>query len=185
MPRAKKTAGTAVDRRNGQRAIVGVVPGLKVDRFNPPEGLCDEALAAWGAFWDDRQAMLLTPSAKVVLLRWVTALDRYLRTSAEADLEPLIDGSQGQQVLNPLYRVAELSRSTLDACERQLGIGGLNAASLGLAAISEARSLQQMNARYAGSEGGGDGQHDTAATEQDPRLKIVDGTSSTGARTTR
>jgi hypothetical protein len=169
VPRAKKTAGTAIDKRNGQRALLGVVPGLKVEWFAPPEGLCDAAVAAWEAFWVDRQAMLLTPSAKVVLLRWVDALDRYFRTLGDADSSPLVDGSQGQEVLNPLYRVAEQMRATVEACERQLGVGGLNASQLGLAAISEARSLQDMNARYGGA-GGDDGDQ---AEEQDPRRRAI------------
>ena len=157
-----------MDKRNGQRAPLGLIPGLKVDRFDPPEGLCDAAVAAWDDFWADRQAVLLTPSAKVVLLRWVDALDRYLRTLGDADLSPLVDGSQGQEVLNPLYRVAEQMRATVEACERQLGIGGLNASQLGLAAISEARSLQDMNARYGGAGGDGD-----QAEERDPRRRVV------------
>jgi hypothetical protein len=168
VPRAKKTAGTAVDKRNGQRTLLGVIPGLKVERFDPPEGLCAAAVAAWEAFWVDRQAVLLTPSAKVVLLRWVDALDRYFRTLGKADEEPTSTGSQGQEVENPLYKVADKARATVEACERQLGIGGLNASQLGLAAISEARSLQDMNARYGGSSGDGD-----QVEERDPRRRAI------------
>jgi hypothetical protein len=172
VPRARKLAGTAVDKRNGQRADLGMVPGLKVERFDPPADLCDQAAAAWEAFWSDRQALLLTPSAKVVLLRWADALDRYFRTLHEADEEPTSAGSMGQQVLNPLYKAAEQARATVEACEKQLGIGGLNAASLGIAAITEARSLREMNARY----GGADGNRDNAQAT-DPRLRVVRGRS--------
>lgn len=169
MPRAKKTAGTAVDKRNGQRALE-VVGGLKVEKFPAPRGTCKAAKVAWDAFWEDRPAALLTPAAKVVLLRWIDALDRYLRTTAEADKSPLVEGSQGQGVMNPLYKVAEQALKTVTDCERQLGIGGLNAASLGLAAISEQRSLRDMNARY-----GGYGDDDAAEEEADPRLRVVKG----------
>lgn len=151
MPRAKKVAGTAVDTRNGQQ-ILGVVAGLKVEKFSPPRGLSKPARDAWAAFWQDRPAHLVTPAVKVVLLRWIDALDRYLRTIGEADESPLVPGSQDQMVMNPLYRIAEQALATVHACERQLGIGGLNAASLGLAAISEQRSLAQMNARYSGPD---------------------------------
>lgn len=171
MPRARKLAGTAVDKRNGQRADLGVVTGLKVERFAPPADLCPEAAAAWEAFWSDRQALLLTPSAKVVLLRWVDALDRYFRTLGEADAAPVSEGSMGQKVLNPLYKLAEQARATVEACEKQLGIGGLNASQLGIAAITEARSLREMNARY-GQAGGG-----SKEQEQDPRLRVVKGMS--------
>lgn len=170
MPRAKKPAGTAVDARNGQRAL-SVVGGLTVEKFAPPGGMSPAARAAWDAFWEDRPARLVTPAAKVVLLRWVDALDRYLRTIAEADQSPLVMGSQGQEVLNPLYRVAEQALATVHACERQLGVGGMNAAALGLAAISEARSLADMNARYT------DDRRDSAddGDEADPRLRIAGG----------
>jgi phage terminase small subunit len=169
MPRAKKTAGTAIDKRNGQQ-VLGVVAGLKVEKFTAPRGLSKPAKAAWDDFWEDRPAHLVTPAAKVVLLRWIDALDRYLRTIAEADTQPLVTGSQGQEVINPLYKVAEQAMATVRDCEKQLGIGGLNAASLGLAAISEQRSLAQMNARY--SEPGEVEEDD----EPDPReqgLRIV------------
>jgi hypothetical protein len=170
MPRPKKTVGTAVDKRNGQR-VLGVIQGLKVERFEPPAELCKAATVAWDAFWGDRQAALLTPSAKVVLLRWVDALDRYFRTLAEADQEPVASGSHGGTVLNPLYKVAEQARATVEACERQLGIGGLNAASLGIAAITEARSLRDMNARYGDSDGAnGDAQPEPI---KDPRVRVV------------
>lgn len=164
MARAKKAAGTAVDPRNGQRAL-DVISGSQVDRFGPPRGVCKAAKDAWEAFWDDRPAALLTPAAKVVLLRWVDALDRYLRTVSAADDEPLVLGSQGQQVINPLYKIAASALTTVEACEKQLGIGGLNAASLGLAAISERRSLQEMNARY--------GEYGHSDDEPDPRLRVV------------
>lgn len=167
MPRPKKTAGTTIDKRNGQR--VGVInnPG-GVERFNAPAHVCTAARDAWDGFWDDRPALLLTPAAKVVLLRWVDALDRYLRATTEADQQPIVEGSQGQQVVNPLYKVAQTALTTVTDCEKQLGIGGLNAANLGLAAISEQRSLQQMNARY----GGGHTDHPDTEDE-DPRLTII------------
>jgi hypothetical protein len=169
VPRAKKTAGTAVDARNGQQ-VLGVVAGLKVEKFPPRRGLSKPAKDAWNEFWEDRPALLITPAAKVVLLRWIDALDRYLRTIAEADQSPLVEGSQGQEVINPLYRVAEQAMTVVDRCEKQLGIGGLNAASLGLAAISEQRSLAQMNARYSEP---GEAEEGDEPDPRDPRLRVV------------
>jgi hypothetical protein len=106
-----------------------------------------------------------------VLLRWVDALDRYVRATAEADREPLVAGSTGQMAPNPLHRIAEQALKTTEAAEKQLGIGGLNAAALGLAAISERRSLAEMNARYTGTNGPeGSGRGD----DEDPRLTVID-----------
>lgn len=166
MPRPKKSAGTAADKRNGQRLVdVGPAPG-GVQKADPPEHVCEQARQAWDDFWADRPALLMTPSSRVVLVRWVDALDRYLRTTAEADRQPLVEGSQGQMVVNPLYKIAQSALTTVTDCERQLGIGGLNAANLGLAAISEKRSLQEMNARYGGDPSGDDG----SGEEEDPRI---------------
>lgn len=172
MPRAKKPPGAAIDKRNGAKALLTSVSSGSVERFSPPPKLCAAARRAWDEFWDDRPALLLTPSAKVVLIRWVVALDRYLRTSAEADKEPLVTGSQGQDVVNPLYRVAEQAMAIVDRCEKQLGIGGLYASQLGLAAVSERRSLADMNARYGP---GGDDADDDEEEDGDPRLRVVQG----------
>lgn len=167
MPRTRKPPGTAVDKRNGAR-LVSVSAGT-VEKLPAPRGLSAPAKRAWAAFFEDRQAALLTASGRVVLLRWVDALDRYLRTLAEADKRPLVTGSTGQQVINPLYKIADSARAVLEACERQLGIGGLYAANLGLAAVSEAKSLADMNARYSEPEGGEDD------ADTDPRVvHIVD-----------
>lgn len=170
MPRPKKPAGTTADKRNGQRADLAPASGGAVERFDPPDDLCAEARDAWEAFWADRPALLLTPSARVVLLRWAEALNRYLLTTREADQEPLLTGSTGQQVANPLYRVAEQALRTVEACEKQLGVGSLNASNLGLAAISERRSLADMNARYGGGQRGSSNQEQ----DEDPRLTVID-----------
>jgi hypothetical protein len=175
MPRPKKPAGTAADKRNGRREVdLGPQPNRLVEKFDPPNSVCDEALDAWDLFWQDNQSLLLTPSSRVVLVRWVEALDRYIRSTAAADLEPLVEGSTGQMVVNPMYKIADQALRTIEACEKQLGIGGLNASTLGLAAISEKRSLADMNARYANPRsGGGGGDDDQGPDEDDPRLKVI------------
>ncbi|MGH7484207.1 MAG: hypothetical protein ACREMY_01215 [bacterium] len=163
MPRHKKPPGTAVDRRNGQQTADVPDTGA-VERFEPPEHIGEAARDAWDAFWSDRPALLLTPSSRVVLVRWVDSLNRYLVTLAEADECPITTGSTGQQIVNPLYKIAEQARSTMEACEKQLGIGSLNASSLGMAAIQERKSLADMNARYSG------GVSDDPTPEDDPRI---------------
>lgn len=172
MPRTRKLPGTAVDKRNGQRAdltAVGAGSTGTVGRFDPPAGLSAPALAAWEDFWADRPALLLTPSSKVVLLRWIDALERQARALRAADADPLVTGSTGQAALNPLYRLAESCRATIVDCEKQLGIGGVNASALGLAAITERRSLADLNAKY-GTPAGGEPDRD-----DDPRIRVIDG----------
>lgn len=145
MPRTKKAAGTAVNPRNGRRADLAVVQGT---RFDPPEGLCDEAIDAWSCYWEDTVSSVQTPVDKAVILRWIREMDRYLRLSAEADLNPVVRGSQGQPVENPLYATAYKALAVVQACEKQMGMGALNRSALGIAVITERRSLADMNARY-------------------------------------
>jgi phage terminase small subunit len=162
MPRTKKAAGATVDRRNGRRADLTAMAG---QRFEPPDGLSDEALAAWDAYWSDTVASVGTPVDRALLVRWVTELDRYLRTVAEADRDPLATGSTGQMVENPLYKVAYRALDAVERCERQMGVGGLNRSNLGIAVLAERRSLAEMNARYGGRD---DGSAEFA--EVDPRV---------------
>jgi P27 family predicted phage terminase small subunit len=136
-----------------------------------PDGLCPEARAQWDAYWSDAAATVQTPADRGVVLRWVDAVDRYLRTIGEADSQPLVEGSTGQLVENPLYKIAEKALGTIERCEKQLGVGALNRAGLGIAVITEQRSLAEMNARY----GGDVGDDDEAPTEEDPRLQVIEG----------
>lgn len=162
MPRTKKAAGTAADPRNGRRADLTPVAG---GRFDPPEGLSVEATALWEAYWDDTVSSVQTPVDRGVLTRWITEYDRYLRTVAEADKQPLVFGSTGQQVENPLYKIAYRALDAAERCERQMGVGPLYRSNLGIAVITEQKSLQQMNSRY----GGGDVRPDRPA-RADPRV---------------
>ncbi len=161
MPRTKKPAGTTVDPRNGRRAGLTLAEG---GRFDPPEGVSDEALVLWNAYWSDTVSMAQTRADRGVLIRWITEYDRYLRTVAEADERPLVLGSTGQQVENPLYKIAYRALDAAERCEKQMGVGALYRSNLGIAVITEQKSLQQMNSKYGGA---GDVQRDP---RPDPRV---------------
>jgi P27 family predicted phage terminase small subunit len=160
MPRTKKAAGTTADPRNGRRAVLAPVAGGRIDA---PDGLSDEATALWDAYWEDAVATVATPVDRGLLIRWITEYDRYLRTVAEADKQPLVFGSTGQQVENPLYKIAYRALDAAERCERQMGVGPLHRSNLGIAVITEQKSLREMNSRY----GGGDVQRDP---RPDPRV---------------
>lgn len=165
MPRTRKPAGTAVDKRNGHRAELLLVAG---ERFDPPEGLTDVALAMWDAYWDDQVSAVITGVDRALLTRWVTEYDRYLRTISEADRRPLVEGSMGQLVENPLYKIGYRALEAAERLERQLGIGPLHRSNLGIAVISERKSLADMNARYGGA--GDDDQRPALKPVKDPRV---------------
>jgi P27 family predicted phage terminase small subunit len=170
MPRTKKPAGTTVDKRNGRQVDL-VLAATSIVRPDLPADLCAEAVEQWDAFWADSASSVQTSADRGVLLRWIDAINRYLRTIGEADQQPLVEGSTGQLVENPLYKIADRALGTIERCEKQLGIGALNRAGLGIAVMSGQRSLADMNARY----GGGDNDPATGQIETDPRLGILDG----------
>jgi len=127
----------------------------------------------WELYWGSAAATVQSQADRGVLIRWIDAVDRYFRLMGEADKKPLVRGSQDQEVANPLYAIAEKALRTIETCEKQLGIGALNRSSLGIAVITEQRSLADMNARY----GNDDDEDDVgqSAEEADPRLAVVSG----------
>jgi P27 family predicted phage terminase small subunit len=169
MPRTKKPAGTTVDPRNGRRADLAVVAG---ERFEAPEQVCDEAKTAWDCYWDDRVAQVQTPVDRAVLTRWITEMDRYLRLMQAADAEPVVRGSQGQPVENPMYGTAYKALAAVQACEKQMGMGALNRSALGIAVITESKSLQDLNSRFGGGPGA-----DLRAVDSPPAAdpRVIDG----------
>jgi P27 family predicted phage terminase small subunit len=171
VPRTKKPAGTAVDRRNGRKVTeLRPVEGGKIDA---PAGLSADVLVLWDAYWDDAASGVQTPADRGVLLRWITEYDRYLRLIAEADKQPLVFGSQGQSVANPLYKLADRALAAAERCEKQMGVGALNRSNLGIAVISEQKSLAQMNAKYGGGDADGS---PTAPPQSRPDPRVIEGT---------
>jgi P27 family predicted phage terminase small subunit len=166
VPRSKKPPGQAIDKRNGQRAVL-VPVGENAEPVLPPDmHLCDEAREQWRLYWASGAATVQTPADRGVVLRWVDSINRYLKLIGEADEEPTVTGSTGQTVLNPLYRAAEMALGTIERCEKQMGIGALNRAGLGIAVLTEQRTLADMNAAYGSSGDNGDSGPDPRLTDQ-------------------
>jgi phage terminase small subunit len=155
MGRTMKPAGTAVNPRNGRRVELPAGPSsgppvIDRDRFQPL------ALEMWDAYWADGASVTQTPADTMFARIWVEGYDDYLRKKAEADLKPLVKGSMGQQVANPLYSVAKDSLNQAIQAARQLGIGAKNRADLGITLLAEKQALDDINARYVDSEGADD-----------------------------
>lgn len=155
MPRTKKAAGTAVDKRNGRRTELAAAEQLR--RFGLPrrgdgEPWRLETRKAWAAMWRDPVASLLSVADRPVLLRWAGALHRAEVAYELADAEPMVSGSQGQEVGNPLYAVAEGQIRIAQQCEAQIGIGALHRARLGIEFTAAQRSLADLNAALEGGD---------------------------------
>lgn len=165
----RKPPGTAVDARNGQKAPLSVIEGsVNPMRFEPPKAIGQLALRQWNDYWDDQVSYLVTPADKMTLVRWIETVDRYFTVMGIADKNPMTRGSTHNDVVNPLYNLGLKMMAEISKLEAQLGIGPKNRAALGIAVLSERRSLQDLNAAFEPDEGAND-------DGDDPRLKIISG----------
>ena len=153
MPRTKKPAGQAVDRRNGRQLELAAhaLRPFSLPRRDPPWH--PETRKAWAALRKDSVWSVLTPVDRPVVLAWAQALDRATRFYELAEAEPMVEGSTGQWRKNPLWEVAEHEFQRAERAGRQIGVGALNRANLGLAVIEQKRSLDALNAQLKQREG--------------------------------
>lgn len=160
----KKPPGTAVDKRNGQK--VELRPG-KLTRFDPPAGLSELARTTWDAYWDDPVSELATPADRSLLLRWIGLVDRYHFLIGKAMAEPEVLGSTKQKQASPFFTLAMGHENAISKIEAQLGIGPKNRAALGIAVLSERKTLADLNREFEDGTIGGelDGDED-----EDPRV---------------
>ena len=133
--------------------------------FDPPENLCAEAMAQWDAYWSDPVSTSPTAADRGVVLRWIESLNRYVLYQRAADEEPVVRGSMGQPVKNPMHALATEALAVVERCEKQLGIGGKNRADLGIAIVAGQKSLAELNAAYQESDA-----DEEPAAEEDPRV---------------
>jgi hypothetical protein len=155
MPRTKKPAGTAVNPRNGRQVelestAVGAEPDIDRSKFEPM------ALAMWDSYWDDAISSTQTPADIMVALNWIENYNDYRLHKAAADQEPLVEGSMGQIVANPLYAVANQALQAAERAAKQMGIGAKNRADLGVTIVQGKQALDELNRRYLGEEGADD-----------------------------
>lgn len=155
----KKLPGTAVDPRNGGKyelQSVNSKPLLIPDDVK--KKLSAEALIRWEEFRSSPVAKTLDPTDYLIAIRWIEAVNRSIILIREADEEPIVTGSTGNSIANPLYKIADSQTVIAEKCERQLGIGPKNRADLGVQLVAGKPSLQQMNKDFG-----------LVASEEDPR----------------
>lgn len=174
MPRkgsrsVKKAPGTAADPRNGGKAVLSLVDGQRSPfYFEPPKPIGPEALRQWEDYWSDPVSHLVTAADRTLLIRWIENVDRYLTIMRAADQNPITRGSTHNDIANPLYSLGTKLEAEITKAEAQLGIGPKNRAALGIAVLSERRSLQDLNREYEDEPEGGEG-----GADEDPRLKVL------------
>lgn len=152
MPRTKKPAGTAVDKRNGRQGVLtGEGTGLSWFDLPPRRpAWSPETRAALEALRRDPVTQVITEVDGPVILRWCDSIDRAARALRRADRKPVVLGGNGQATEHPSYITARSAIMTAEKCEVQLGIGAKNRAMLGLTVGQAQKSLAELNAALMG-----------------------------------
>ncbi len=129
MPRSARPAGFTADPRNGRK---GRLVASDVSVPDPPPKLSSWAIDRWLDFWSGPAAKVMSSADLPVAERWILCLDRWRSVSAEAAADPLVEGSQQQMVMNPLWKVSEMLAKQIRECEQTIGVGPLFRSALGV-----------------------------------------------------
>ena len=146
---AKKPADK---RQNRATKDLGVLPQIAVDPRSipmPPSHLTERWVKSWEVFWSSPFAQVVQPAQYPALERLFSMYEERERMDIYLREEPMTTGSQGQKILNPMYR----QRTAVDAEIRQLedrfGLHPKAGLQLGIVYGEAARSLEELNARIA------------------------------------
>lgn len=124
----------------------------------PPAGLSPRGRVRWRQYWRSEVARLADPVIdRPCVERWIRCLDQYEQILPQVTAEPLVPGSMGQPVLNPLAGFAQQLLAEIRRAEQELGLTPLARLRLGItlgearvvAARAEAMRAQQQAAEMA------------------------------------
>lgn len=140
MPRAKKPDPIHREKPKAPdlRLYVSEVPAAD-------DSWTDDVRAAWVAFWGSEIAPLVSVNLHLQPLRRLFGLySRLERISREVEENPYLAGSQGQQVINPLFRVEASLLGEVRQLEDRFGGNLRSAVGLGLALGQAKRTLRDL-----------------------------------------
>lgn len=109
--------------RGGQAINLTKVAGHASEIPAAPKGLTYSAREAWKAFWRSDVAALVNLDADLTALRrWVECLSEREHVCAELAKKPTVEGSMGQDVLNPLANYMEKLTREIARYEDRFGM---------------------------------------------------------------
>ncbi len=112
----------------------------------PPPGLLLDTRARWKEFWRSRYAALIDwHRDRQGLERLFELQDLKTRWLRSVQKHPLVEGSQGQPVANPLATKLTSLAAELRQLEERFGLSPRSAAQLGLTVSGLRKSLADLN----------------------------------------
>ena len=170
MGRARKPD----DQRQGPPppALELVTPlGVELAVPDPDEAWSASTVEQWRAWWaSDVARMIDVASESPIVRRCFDLLDQAAKFEAEGRLQPMVKGSTGQMVINPLLKHAQALRDEARRDEAVLGRGPKRRLDLGIKFGDAARSLDDINRRLSGANRNGV----EADPPDDPRLEAIE-----------
>lgn len=158
-------------RRNEAKPLELVGPGGTLEGVGdappaPPDYLLAATQDRWAAYWTSPVAKLVDAVSDLPALERLFWLYDDLERSRRAvqDVGHMVEGSQGQAVMNPLLRHMQTQAAEIRQMEDRFGLSPRARLSLNLTLGQAANSLADLNAPFL-ADGGDD---------DDPRMDAVD-----------
>jgi hypothetical protein len=137
--RPQKLPGDLVDRRpSRQRGVVLVSQPAAPVAPPPPGEVGAYARAVWEAYFRSPVSATVTMEAHGErLVYWIKCVDQRVRLWELWAKQPLIKGSQGQPMTNPLWRTLRELTETIERAEHEFGMTPLAQLRLGVTFLHE------------------------------------------------
>lgn len=135
------------DRVN-RRTLQLVAPGDARPVPATPKGLQAGAQKRWRALWASPVAPAIDLTADgEALHRWIHCVSERERLQPLADRTPVVKGSTGQLVANPVYGILGGLTKEIERLEEHFGLTPLARMRLGIATVQHAASVHDLTRR--------------------------------------
>jgi P27 family predicted phage terminase small subunit len=139
------------DKLQGHRkgpATLEVVKSEQPKVPKVPKGLHPVARKAWKSFWTSPIAQVVDRDADwEAICRWAYCLSERELLEDELRAHPLVLGSQGQRVRNPLFDILKERTREIEKFREQFGLAPLHRMRLGITYNEADEALDRMNKR--------------------------------------
>ena len=121
---------------------------LLADPPAPPPRLLQETRRLWDEFWGSSVAAAVDVSDVPAIRRLFMLRDQWERMRRAVDKTPLVSGSQGQPVENPLAKRMDRIATQIVQLEDRFGLSPVARAKLGVETVAARRGLEELIAGW-------------------------------------